>query len=61
MLLAPLPIIMLPGHTGLLAEVTSRTVVSAWLFGGLLMLTALVRGAIRTNIADVGSQEMTKR
>ena len=34
----------MPQHSpGLLSEVLARTVVSAWFFGGLLMLAALMR------------------
>jgi hypothetical protein len=46
MLLASLPVIVLPVGSGLIAAVASRTIVSAWMFGGLLMLAALVRGAL---------------
>jgi hypothetical protein len=46
MLLASLPVIVLPIGSGLIAAIASRTIVSAWMFGGLLMLAALVRGAL---------------
>jgi alpha-1,2-mannosyltransferase len=46
MLLASLPVIVLPVGSGLVAAIASRTIVSAWMFGGLLMLAALVRGAL---------------
>jgi alpha-1,2-mannosyltransferase len=46
MLLASLPVIVLPVGSGLIAAIASRTIVSAWMFGGLLMLAALVRGAL---------------
>jgi hypothetical protein len=60
MVLGSLPVIMLPPHSGLIAELTSRTIVSAWLLGGLLMLAALVRGAIRARTTPVSFQEVTK-
>jgi hypothetical protein len=41
-----LPVIVLPVGSGLIAAIASRTIVSAWMFGGLLMLAALVRGAL---------------
>jgi alpha-1,2-mannosyltransferase len=44
-LLAALPVVTLPLDEDWLGELAARTLVSAWLFGGLLMLTALVRGA----------------
>lgn len=43
--LTSLPVIILPFGNGLIAAIGSRTLVSAWLFGGLLMLAALIRGA----------------
>ena len=46
MLLASLPVVVLPVGSGLTAAIASRTLVSAWMFGGLLMLAALVRGAL---------------
>ncbi|MBX9773446.1 MAG: DUF2029 domain-containing protein [Xanthobacteraceae bacterium] len=46
MLLASLPVVALPLGAGALAAVVSRTVVSAWMFGGLLILAALIRGAL---------------
>jgi hypothetical protein len=49
MALASLPVIILPLDPGLIAEIASRTLVSAWLFGGLMMLAALIRG-LRANI-----------
>ncbi|HET7153940.1 MAG TPA: glycosyltransferase family 87 protein [Hyphomicrobiaceae bacterium] len=48
MALASMPVIILPLESGLMAAIGSRTLVSAWLFGGLLMLTALIRGALST-------------
>jgi len=44
-LLSSLPVVVPPTEPAWLAEVLSRTAVSAWLFGGLLMLAALARGA----------------
>jgi alpha-1,2-mannosyltransferase len=49
MALASLPVIILPLGSGLIAEIVSRTLVSAWLIGGLMILAALIRGALRTN------------
>jgi alpha-1,2-mannosyltransferase len=46
-LLASLPVVMPEFGSGLLAEIAARTLVSAWLFGGLMMLAALMRGAWR--------------
>jgi alpha-1,2-mannosyltransferase len=43
--LASLPVVAPPAEPEWLAEILSRTVVSAWLFGGFLMLAALARGA----------------
>jgi hypothetical protein len=51
--LASLPVVSLPHGSGLLGEITSRTVVSIWLFGGLVMLVALTRGAICSNADSV--------
>lgn len=44
-LLSALPVVSPPAEPEWLAEILSRTVVSAWLFGGFLMLAALARGA----------------
>lgn len=44
-LLAALPVVTLPLGEDWLGELAARTVVSAWLFGALLMLAALLRGA----------------
>jgi hypothetical protein len=46
MALVSLPVIILPFEPGLIAAIGSRTLVSAWLFGGLMMLAALIRGAL---------------
>jgi hypothetical protein len=40
-----LPVLMPDLSSGLAAELMARTIVSMWLFGGLLMLIALARGA----------------
>lgn len=45
-LLSSLPVVVPPTEPEWLAELLSRTAVSAWLFGGLLMLAALARGAM---------------
>ena len=45
-LLCSLPVVTPPEEPEWLAEILSRTVVSAWLFGGFLMLAALARGAL---------------
>jgi hypothetical protein len=45
--LTALPVILLPLESGPVLLVASRTVLSAWLFGGLLMLAALMRGLYR--------------
>lgn len=44
-ILSSLPVVAPPAEPEWLAEILSRTVVSAWLFGGFLMLAALARGA----------------
>ncbi|MCC6890023.1 MAG: DUF2029 domain-containing protein [Hyphomicrobiales bacterium] len=46
MLLASLPVVALPIESGALAEVAARTLVSAWTFGGLVVLACLLRGAL---------------
>ena len=46
MLLASLPVIVLPLGSGIVAAIVSRTIVSAWMFGGRSCLAALVRGAL---------------
>ena len=43
--------IVLPLGPGIVGAIASRTIVSAWLFGGLLMLAALVRGALHADAA----------
>ncbi len=45
-LLCSLPVVTPPDHPEWLAQILSRTLVSAWLFGGFLMLAALARGAL---------------
>jgi hypothetical protein len=45
--LTALPIVLLPLESGQILLVASRTILSAWLFGGLLMLAALMRGLYR--------------
>jgi len=49
MLLASLPVIMPVLEPGLIGALVSRTLVSAWLFGGLLMLAALLRGMLHAH------------
>jgi hypothetical protein len=58
MMLAALPVVILPVGSGLIAAIVSRTIVSAWMFGGLLMLAALVRGAL---YADQPSSAATQQ
>jgi alpha-1,2-mannosyltransferase len=43
-ILTALPVILLPFESDLVLVVASRTILSAWLFGGLIMLAALLRG-----------------
>jgi hypothetical protein len=51
-ILISLPIIMYGGEApSLLNAILARTVVSVWLFGGLLMFAALARGLWRSDIA----------
>ena len=47
-----MPVIVPPMAPVWLAEVLSRTAVSAWLYGGLLMLAAMTRGALRAPRVD---------
>jgi hypothetical protein len=49
MVLASLPVVALPLDDGFIGAIASRTIVSAWMFGGLLMLAALIRGALLAN------------
>jgi hypothetical protein len=54
LVLASLPVVMPTLPPGLGAEIVARTIVSAWLYGGLFTLLALTRGAFalaRTAIA----------
>jgi alpha-1,2-mannosyltransferase len=46
--LSSLPVVILPVAPGWVDDLVSRTVVSAWLFGGLCPLAALARGLWRT-------------
>jgi hypothetical protein len=59
MLLAALPVIVLPLGSGLVAAIVSRTIVSAWMFGGLLMLAALVRGALYAEQPSSAAKQQT--
>lgn len=43
-ILTALPIVLLPFEPDWVLVLASRTILSAWLFGGLLMLAALMRG-----------------
>jgi hypothetical protein len=52
-LLCSLPVVAPPEQPEWLAEILSRTVVSAWLFGAFLMLAALARGALAAVHAPV--------
>jgi Glycosyltransferase family 87 len=47
LILTSLPVLMPTLHPGWAAELVARTVVSMWLYGGLLLLAALFRGAWR--------------
>ena len=47
LVLTSLPVVIPQHSPGLISEVLARTVVSAWFFGGLLMLAALLRGLWR--------------
>jgi len=42
--LTALPVVLLPFESGWLFTLAQRTILSAWLFGGILMLLALMRG-----------------
>ena len=53
--LTALPVIILPLEPGLVGAIASRTIVSAWLFGGLLMLAAMLRGALQISWQSVGA------
>lgn len=52
-LLCSLPVVTPPDDPEWLAEILSRTAVSAWLFGAFLMLAALTRGAVAAPAAPV--------
>jgi hypothetical protein len=53
--LTSLPVLMPNLSPGLAAELVARTIVSMWLFGGLLMLIALARGAWSMGEATMGA------
>lgn len=53
--LTSLPVLMPDLSPGLAAELVARTIVSMWLFGGLLMLIALARGAWSMGEATMGA------
>lgn len=55
MLLASLPVIVLPLGSGIVAAIVSRTIVSAWMFGGLMILAALIRGALYARQASAAA------
>ena len=57
MLLASLPVVVLPLGSGIVGAIASRTIVSAWMFGGLLMLAALMRGALHANQSSVDAKQ----
>jgi hypothetical protein len=50
-MLSSLPVIFTPLSTGWAGELAARTVISAWFFGGVAMLVALVRSAWLTHAA----------
>jgi len=52
LVLISLPVLMPTLHPGWAAELIARTVVSMWLYGGLLLLVALFRGAWRLKGAE---------
>jgi alpha-1,2-mannosyltransferase len=58
--LISLPVLMPDLSQGVTAELMARTVVSMWLFGGLLMLIALARGAWSTGEALPYSADGTR-
>jgi hypothetical protein len=58
--LISLPVLMPDLSQGVTAELMARTVVSMWLFGGLLMLIALARGAWSTGDALPYSADGTR-
>ncbi len=58
--LTALPVIILPLEPDWIGAIASRTVVSAWLFGGLLMLAALLRGAVQANWQAMGVRHVAQ-
>jgi Glycosyltransferase family 87 len=54
-ILTALPVVILPLEPGLVGAIAARTIVSAWLFGAILMLAALLRGALQTSWQHVGA------
>ncbi len=59
--LASLPVIVPPLGSGIVAAVASRTIVSAWMFGGLLVLAALVRGALHADQPSAEAKRQASR
>jgi hypothetical protein len=58
LVLTSLPVLMPTLHPGWAAELVARTLVSMWLYGGLLVLAALTRGAWhlrRTTLRDASA------
>jgi len=51
LVLSALPVVVFPLAPGWLGGLAARTIVSAWLIGGLLTLAALARGALRVHAA----------
>jgi hypothetical protein len=52
-----LPVLMPTFYPSLTAEIMARTIISMWLYGGLLMLAALARGAWRASAREAPAAE----
>jgi hypothetical protein len=57
LVLTSLPVVIPQHSPGLLTEVLARTAVSAWFFGGLLMLAALLRALWKLVPSDTSATE----
>ena len=52
-----LPVLMPTFYPSLTAEIMARTIISMWLYGGLLMLAALARGAWHATTREAPAAE----
>jgi hypothetical protein len=56
-LLSSLPVIVPPLGPGMGAAIISRTIASAWMFGGLMIFAALVRGALHAEQPSAAAKQ----